>query len=279
MPANLEALRATNAYRARLLAIRQQTIRAAALQWRGLDFADLDASFARWQQATALVTAGAQGAAAGLASAYLTHYLRASLGARAHPAPAIDTAAYAGRSRDGRPLAEALRAPLYTVKIALGQGNAPAAAASIGFARAQRTVAAETMAASRGALSDGIREDDRVVGWRRAVDGGACGACLGSATGAIFPDEDVPEVHDYCRCLAEPVVRGVRERTPRQTGPELWAAMTPAAQDALFAGRGGKDKADLIRSGAASLEDLVHRSPMATRRDDITEAPLEALTN
>jgi len=102
---------------------------------------------------------------------------------------------------------------------------------------------------------------------------------MGSATGAIHPVGDMPKVHRHDRCVAEPVIRGVRDRVDRPTGEQLWHRMTPIQQDTVFSNRGGHQKADLIRSGAVALPDLVTPSPLATMPDEITETPLAALAS
>lgn len=278
MPANPASLQITDRYREQLLQIRQRTMLIAAGQWNAMTFEDLNRSYARWLDLIATLVAGAQRYGARLTVAYLAAFIGSELGELVTP-PAIDPDVYAGRSRDDRPLVEALTPPLYTVKMALAQRKTPAQASLAGLNRALRLVASETVAAPRAALADAIKTDRRLVGWRRVTSGNACGACLGAATGAIHKTDVVLDVHDHCRCTAEPVVRGVRERVHRRTGKELFDGMSPSQQDVLFHGRGGADKADLIRSGTVSLEDLVTRSPMQRIPDQITETPLEALTH
>jgi hypothetical protein len=67
---------------------------------------------------------------------------------------------------------------------------------------------------ARAALGDGIRTDERIVGWHRVTAGG-CGACLAAATRTYATHEPL-RVHDGCRCGAEPVVATSRPR-PRPT--------------------------------------------------------------
>ena len=145
-----------------------------------------------------------------------------------------------------------------------------------GLTRARAIAAWQVAESARTALADAMTESDVVVGWRRATSGAPCGACLAAATGAILDTEDVPEAHTNCQCVAEPVIRGVRDLHPRPTGEEIFDSLTAEQQDALFAGRGGAEKARLIRSGTP-LSALITRSTMAAQADQITETPLAAL--
>lgn len=67
----------------------------------------------------------------------------------------------------------------------------------------------------------------------------------------------------------------VSEPVELPTGQELFDQMTPAEQDEQF----GKRKADALRSGRISLQDLVGHSAMATEDDYLTEKPLNEADN
>jgi hypothetical protein len=127
--------------------------------------------------------------------------------------------------------------------------------------------------AARAATSDGIRADERLIGWRRVTSGG-CGACLAAATGAIHADRTALPVHDHCRCTTEPVVRDVPDTVTRPTGADMVAGMTTAQQDAAL----GTETAALLRAGQITLPDLIATSPMVAIADQITQAPIKALT-
>lgn len=277
MPATEHAVRLTDAYRARLLVIRQQAVALAATRWRQVSLADLDGTFDRWTTVIAGLLEQAQRAGVTLTDAYLAAYLAAELQRPVQPRGlAVDE--FAGRDRSGRPLDTALASAIITTKIAIRQGRNPDEALRMGRSRAIRTVASETLAAPRDALGKLMVEDDRVKGWRRLTAPGACGACLASATGNIESTRAHLKTHRFCRCQPEPVAAGVRETVHRPTGREIFDAMTPAEQAALFHGRGSEEKAQLIRSGAVPFEALIAPSPMVTMPDDITETPVEALT-
>jgi hypothetical protein len=142
-----------------------------------------------------------------------------------------------------------------------------------------RGATGQVLAAGRTAMDDMTQADQQIIGWRRVAAANACGVCLGAATGAIQQDAEVLLCHDSCRCIKEPVVRGVRDTVQRPTGTEVFDGLSPADQDALFAGTGGAAKADLIRSGQIDLSDLARTVPQTSRPDQLVEAPLSALVN
>lgn len=115
-----------------------------------------------------------------------------------------------------------------------------------------------------------------VIGWRRVARAGCCGACLALADGRMIP-LDVPlDGHPHCHCVAEPVIKGVNDRRwGRQTGQQRWEAMSPAEQDEMFHGHGGAAKADVIRSGDASLDDLVAWAPRDPEQPNHRQLPRE----
>jgi hypothetical protein len=276
MPATERALRVTDAYRAQLLTLRARALRATSATWSTVTLDDLDGSFAAWRQAMTTLLGAGQLQGIRLSDAYLAAFLAAELG-RPEPVQHTDAPALIGRGQDGRPLAAVLTPPLFTIRAALGRGRGAEPALRAGLSRATLAIDVEILAAPRTALRQGMTREERIIGYRRVTSGNACGACLGAATGAIHPSATALKVHGHCRCTKEPVVRGVRERHRRPTGRQIFDGKTRAEQDAMFAGRGGAEKAELIRSRRIGLEELVHPQPMATVPDLITEAPLSAL--
>jgi hypothetical protein len=275
MPANPESLALTDAYGRSLEDLRERTAAMVVGAWV-LDFRNLSASFARWLAVAAAALGGGQRAAAGLAADYLAAYRASELGGRRLPYT-VDADRYAGVTPDGRPVRRVLSSATVAVRVARERGADEAAAARWGATRAVRAVRTEVAEAARFAQRDLMDADGRIVGWRRVTAGSPCGACLAAATGAVRATSEVPDVHAACRCVAEPVIRGAADRVTRPTGEEMFAALTPARQDALFAGTGGKAKADLIRSGQVALSALILPQPHPQARDWITETPLQAL--
>lgn len=277
MAANRQAQVATDAYRARLVALRGRSTAYLRGHWRRqLRAADLDASFAAWLAVAIAGLTAAQRAAIALSAGYLAAYLSAALARPEPPAP-IAEGDRVGRTTDGRSLAQALRPALVTVKVALAQREAADVALRRGINQATRTGASEVLDTARDALAGAMSADERVIAWHRVVSAGACGACLALA-GRRYETSRRVERHPYCRCTQQPVIDGVPDRIAVPTGTQIFHALPPAAQDRLFAGRGGAGKAALLRDGDITLEQLVSRSPQATRPDFITETPLAALT-
>lgn len=275
MPRNASSLALTDGYARSLFALRERTARVVLGAWV-LDPRDVGGSLGRWLSVAVPVLGGGQRAAAELAAAYLSAYRASELGGRAL-AYDLNADRYAGQTPDGRPLRRVLSTSQVAVRVALDRGTNAEVASRWGATRALRTVRQEVAEAARFAQRDLMDADDRITGWRRVTGAMPCGACLAASTGAVRRTSEVPPAHAACRCVAEPVVRGVRERVHRPTGEERFAAMSPDEQDALFAGTGGREKADLIRSGAVALAALIAVEHRPDARDTITETPLQAL--
>jgi hypothetical protein len=275
VPSSPRAIALTDAYRARLLDTRLRTAKLTAQAWAHVEPGRLEETGSAFVATTRAVVENAKREGVARADGYLAAYLAAELATEVRPR-GIDPEPYLD-TEDGRPLTRALTTPLLLVTTALRQGRLPEDALQLGRARATRIVAAESLGAPRRALGDLLREEDRVTGWRRVPSRNACGACLALASGEARSKADLPETHGCCRCTAEPVVRGVRERIIRPTGREIFDAYSHAEQAALFHGRGGAEKAELIRSGAVPFDALIQRDEMAVTSDQFTEAPLAAL--
>jgi hypothetical protein len=278
MPRTEQAARLTDAYRARLLTIRQQVVGLAVARWGRVTVTDLDGTFDAWVTTAATLLAQAQRTGVTLSDAYLAAFLAAEL-ERPVPPAGLDPDAFAGVDRAGQPLPSALAGAIITTKVALRQGRNQQEALRMGRNRAVRVIASEALAAPRDALSKLMAEEERVKGWRRLTAPGACGACLASTSGRLERKGAHLKTHRFCRCQSEPVVDGVREVVRRPTGREIFDSMTPAEQAALFHGRGGEEKARLVRSGEVPFEALIAPAPMKVMPDDITEVPLTDLAS
>jgi hypothetical protein len=273
MPGSAQGLQLTDTYRAQLLDLRQRTTALAAHGFLALPLSALDQGYGLWLRQTvgAVEEAKREGVAA--SDAYLARFVAAELATDPRPRR-LDAEPYMG-TEDGRSLAAALLPPLFTVKAALRAGRSDAL--RIGMVRATRIVGEEVLAAPRRALGDLMRADSRVRGWKRAIGANPCGACLALADGTTLDPGERLRRHGHCRCVAEPVVRGVPERYRRPTGREHFDSLPRDAQAALFHGRGGEEKADLIRTGAVPLSALVTRNRQAVAPDHFTETPMGAL--
>jgi hypothetical protein len=263
MPQNARSLQLTDAYRTRLLAIGDRAEREARRRWPTIE--QLDGT--DWPERTAAELTLAQRQAIRLTAGYLGAFIR-SEGGRG-TVPAIDSRRYAGLSRDGRPLSDALLSPIIGVRAKLKAGEPPIAALAFGLQRATRTVGFEAVQAARDALQDAVRDDDRLSGWERAV-AGTCAACmaLSGSSGPRF------EVHPSCQCVPQPTVTGAANRFPLPTGAALFSSLPKAEQDAAV----GPEAAAAVREGA-DLKDFVGHSRLQSDTPDfITQRPVEDVT-
>jgi hypothetical protein len=276
VPGNPASLQITANYQAQLQLLAQRVQAAMTIPWRQVNLDRLDETIAAWVALVAPLLVAGKGLSAQLADSYAAAYTSSELGAHVAPLGLAPQNYAAGL--DGRAIPDVLAAAGIAVKTAVKDSKAPNVALAAGLARAQRTTGFEIVQTARIAQRDAMRRPE-IIGWRRALSTGACGACMGSATGAIHPVGDMPKVHRHDRCVAEPVIRGVRDRAERPTGEQLWHQMTSAQQDHVFSNRGGARKADLIRDGHITLPQLVSPSPMASMPDEITETPLAALAH
>jgi hypothetical protein len=257
---NRRSLDLTDAYRTRLLHIGNGIEREARRRWPTIE--QLDAT--DWPERLASELTLAQRQAIRLTAGYLGAYLRSETGRGT--APAIDSRQYAGLSRDGRPLNEALLSPLIGVRAKLKAGEPPNVALAYGLQRATRTVGFEATQAARDALIDAIAADERFEGFQRNV-AGTCAACmaLSGTSGPRF------EVHPSCQCVPQPTVRGAADRFPLPTGASLFGALPRAEQDSAI----GSEAAAAVREGA-DLKDFVGHSRLHSDTPDfITQAPIQ----
>ena len=163
-----------------------------------------------WTQTVAQTTAQAQREAVRATIGYLSAYLRSEGGSGGPIRIPVDE--YVGKSRNGRPLAEALETAPIGAKAALKEGKELPDALQVGLTRARLAVGMDTMQAARRATLEAIRDDPRFVGWRRALRG-TCGACAAVASDTVNNSVRF-EVHNGCQCVSEPVV----DRQPSDFG-------------------------------------------------------------
>jgi hypothetical protein len=188
----VSSIQLTNAYRTRLLSLERRVSTQARSAWPTIETFDDTA----WPERVGAIVTRAQTESVRATAGYMSALLRSN---RKPGRVALDTSRYAGVSRDGRPITEALQTALVGVRAALKDGREPQVALSIGLSRGLRMAKFETMQAGRDALLDATDEDERFVGWQRAV-AGTCAACmdLSGTSGPQF------EVHPDCQCVPEP---------------------------------------------------------------------------
>jgi hypothetical protein len=200
LPANPKTLQATEEYRRRVIGARKVLQDRAEAIWPTIE--ELETS--DWAERMATTVAQAQVQAVRITSAYLGAVLTLETGQRTKP-PTIDSDRYANLSRDGRPLVESFRSALVGVKVKLSEGYDYLEALKIALSDAVRLVGVEYDYAHRQSMLDAIAEDNRFVGWSRAV-AGTCGACAAAADGTISEELHF-EVHPGCQCVTEPEVK------------------------------------------------------------------------
>lgn len=278
MPARQRSATITDRYRRQLVGVRDTAVTAIAAGWSAVDLEALDATYRDFMTgANAVLTLG-QAQAVTLTDGYFSTFMSSETGELVLP-QGLDPTVYAGTTRDGRPLANVLALGLISVRMALATGASDFQALGQGLARVVRAGRTEIMEAGRRALGDSMRAEERVSRWRRVVESSnPCGACLALDGSERSTDADL-EIHASCSCTAEPVVDGLEDSFPRITGEERFDAMSSDEQDALFDGRGGADKADLLRSGTVTLDDLVSRQNHPDWATEIFETSLTDLTH
>lgn len=276
VPRNPASLALTDRFRADAVAERNRTARSVADLWRMVNVEDLEGSIETFVRAATREVRRGQAVTARESSAYLARFLASELDGTFDEVD-IDAAALAGRTIDGRDVSEVLEVSRVRVAQSLRRTRDVDAALGAGLMAATRCANTEVMDACRSGLQramSGVRE---VVGWRRAYGGDACPVCLALADGTVSTPDRLPDTHPACRCIAEPSVTSDTDSAHRPTGAETFDGMSAAAQDALFAGRGGNEKGTLLRSGAVALGDLVQRRRPREWRGYVEERPLSAL--
>lgn len=273
MPANATAAGITEAYRRRVVMLRDAATSTVARQLETIDLdqdpARLRAAYEQWSDDTARLVRAVQVDAAQTTTAYLRGYLAASEVSATWDGPdTLDD--HVGRDLRGRPLHDAMRSPWIAVLWQLANGARRESAVSTGVAYAARTSRGAVMGTSRSVLDAGMAAEPSVSGWRRVTATEACLACL-ALSDTVAPAGRSMQIHDACRCTAEPVLRGVRERVRRPTGSERIEQMSDGELAELLAGRGGAAKAAAIRERGLAAAVTVQPDGL------ITETPLAAL--
>lgn len=276
MPPNAAAAGLTDAYRRRVIRLRDALSSSMARQLESIDLAQprrrLQNAFEDWSEQAAITTRGVQREIVADASAYLTAYLEAAEVTARWGGP-DDVAAHIGRDLHGRSLDRSMTSPWVAMLWQLSRGSGRTSATSTGAAFAARTTRGAVMGCSQRVLAEGMTVEPSVESFRRVTSGSSpCLACLARSDDTVPAGADM-ELHDNCRCTQEPVLRGIPERVQRPTGSERLRQMSAAELASLVAGRGGAEKAAAIRR--QGLAAAVKRRPDGT----ITEATLADLAS
>lgn len=265
MPATEEAAAVTDAYRARLLRLREATVRLVARPFDAIDFGrQLSAELDDWIDQAAPTLDLAQREAVRMTDTYFDVYLQRS-GVEAASDP-VDVDELTVSERE-------LRRRLHVVKVALlwrlGRAGRVAAQA-YGLSEAMRVTRNTVAETAHSTLGERMVNDRQIAGWKRVSGLNACGACLALADGRVQRADTPMRRHGHCRCSQEPVIRNVPQRFVRPTGVQIYRRMSATEKAQLFAGRGGAQKAAVVdRRG---LGCLVHSTG-----DGVEEATLAAI--
>lgn len=274
MPATEYALRLEQFYGRAVRDLWKQVAAAVLRGYDGLDRDDLAAAFRAFVPlATQAVALGQQQAQA-LAVAFVQQYVETEASRAYRPAPRGD--GIAERAPNGAPLSQAIASAAGVTWHALRQGRPLGEAMGLGRLYVGRLVGrAITDAADRELAHQAERSRNLLRGWTWVTVGDNCPACLAQQDGRVRLWSQGMRRHNGCDCARSPVIVGVPDRVQRPTGEDLFRRMSPDEQAAIFK-NAGAEKAELVRSGAASLSDFVAIDPTPGGRV-ISEAPLEAV--
>lgn len=232
---------------------------AAVRAWRGLDAAEITASWFRVAPVIQTAVTTGQFAAASTAGSYVSAVLDAE-GESASGSP-VDPRAFAGTTADGRSLDTLLRLPLATVFQQIRDGAAPTDALRVGGNLLALLADSEVADAGRAADSVAMAAEPKVAGYIRVISGGACGRCAILA-GRWYRWNAAFDRHPHCNCQQVPATD--REQLAEHlTDPgDYFASLTRAQQDRAFTIAG----AQAIRDGGDIFQVVNARRGIKTVR-------------
>lgn len=187
----------TQRYQHELARTRAVTANAVAQAWDDLGTYH-EADIAPFLDAVTPVVSGAQAHAVALTDGYLA--LRTKRDPFGVDPAELDL-------RNGVPLEEVYRRPFVTTWTALSRGAGIRDAIQAGRSRAAGSAEMDVALATRSSASAAIQLDDRVVGYERVPDGGACDFCLLVST-QRYHSEDLMPIHNRCGCTVDPILAG-----------------------------------------------------------------------
>ena len=254
----------TDQYRSALVALRGRAAARAAAAWGAASADDIDASFAAATAALVPRLAVLQATAVRASNVYARAYVASEVG-RPRRTVAAPAERWVGGSRvQDKSLTDAFAGVAIGAKVLIRDGAPAPEAVRRAGAQVARIAGEEVVFAARDSLTEVVREDNQIAGYRRVASGSACAACLAAMTGAVLAEEPL-DVHDHCSCVGEPVVRSVRETIQRPTGEEIVAGMSPERMAEQF----GPQAAQALQDGSIELRDLVGRVEHAAMADGL----------
>ncbi|MGW2260281.1 hypothetical protein ACWCXE_21065 [Streptomyces sp. NPDC001780] len=147
----------------------------------------------------------------------------------------IVPAAFAGVDGAGRPLADVLRAPIWTALRLVTEGRPIVQALFAGQSLLDAIVQTAVADIGRAADSVGMTVRPAVTGYIRVVEAGACSRCIVLA-GAEYQTDRAFLRHPRCKCGMEPVTR---DHTPDVPSPKRLVAQMSEEQRRKTFGEAG----------------------------------------
>lgn len=294
MPATEQALRLEQMYGTQLGELWRRIVAIVQAQYAQIDPDRLADSFRAFIPQAAEVIALGQQQAQALAAAFIAQYVETETGRAFRSAPTSSDVP--GTTRDGVDIRTALSGSIAAVWFSLQTGMDVTQSLERGRHIVSRTTgltvsdAAEREQVHQAEQAPAVRltgtlrsvpigpapsNQSLLKGWTWVTVGRTCAACLSQQDGSVRPWTQRGRRHPGCDCVRSPAIVGVPDTIRRQTGAEIFDAMTPDEQAGVFASA-GDEKAQAVRSGQATLADFTHRDTVAAG-SIVTEQALEAV--
>lgn len=199
---SLDPRQLTMIHRRQQLALRQATARQVREIWPALDWADLDRSFPKFAAAVLPLVSKNRRVSSGLAAAYLRAFRVASglSGDVKIVVPLMPREQFTTALRVTS-LVAAKKSAALLVAPDVAMGNA--------LVQTSGSMSRLVLDAGRETVNQSLRADEKAVGYRRIVGGGACDFCrtVGGSGSRVYHVDASFDVHDHCGCTSEPVYR------------------------------------------------------------------------
>lgn len=196
----------TVAHRQLVLRIRNAAAVAVVRRWADVDIDD-PRSVSRFAAVGAAIVTSAQRQAAAAGVTFVAGFVAAELSLELEVL-AIDVAAIAGHTLEGRQLGEVMTRAAIVARVQRRLGaSRPKAYQSAGHLLVRR-IRTEVVEANRSAVLAGMTASPRVDHYEVVSAAGRCRICAGLAAGAPRTTNDRPRFHDHCRCTLRPVFAG-----------------------------------------------------------------------
>ena len=106
------------------------------------------------------------------------------------------------------------------------KGAEPGAASGVARNTLSGAGARFALNGARNTVTAAVARDPEAIGWERLLSPGACSYCaVQAAKGPFKPGNTSFRAHDYCSCLAKPVLRGVSD-SPNAELRDQWNRIT-----------------------------------------------------